>query len=229
MNAEDVLREFYLALERATGEGNIHKARAAARAIGLKFTNQDSSVWLKPFIDAAAKRRTASAPVAALILGTGNEHESAPVRHLNGTTNGLTRGKVVPSTSLRIPFSAENGKVNTNGATGPPEWLARLRVDVKALGPTKLCDLAGEARILFARWDAAQHGHFCRDEGKNRREGLRLAPVFARLGAAKREAFEGMTCAEYARAAKRWLEMRGGKPFHNPFEVEAAIEYEEVT
>lgn len=110
LNPQQVVVEFYIALERATGEGNIHKARTAARAIGCNFTNAESSRWLKPFIEKARARRQ-SAPVAAPLRhlnGTGFENESAP---LLGTGNGLTRGNCIPGLipeagSLRSPACA---------------------------------------------------------------------------------------------------------------------------
>lgn len=90
-DSRSVVIEIYLALERATGEGNIQKARKAARAAGFSFTNGESAKWLRPFTEAAAKRRAApvTAPVTAPVLST--------KRHLSGHPNGLARVIGTPS------------------------------------------------------------------------------------------------------------------------------------
>lgn len=49
-DAKALLIEFYLALERAqVGPVSVHRAIAAARAVGAKFRNAEAYMWLAPF------------------------------------------------------------------------------------------------------------------------------------------------------------------------------------
>lgn len=107
MTPRSVVIEFYVALERATGEGSVDKARKAARSLGLKFTNAESAKWLAPFTAAAGKRRENGAQ-----NGVNNKHETA------GTTAGdlgLARDKGIPSL-----FLIDSSLRSSSGAASQP-------------------------------------------------------------------------------------------------------------
>ena len=165
VNPRQIIVEFYLALERATGEGNIHKARAAARAIGLKFDNRDATVWLKPFVDAASERRvpstsasTDSAPVAAPVLITEQHHGSS-------TTNGLARDNCIPSIVLASEPSVPQHKPKQPRLhfVPPGEESARAMLEavwerVEARVGSALTKTAWKARNKRSALEMAQAG-----------------------------------------------------------------------
>ena len=211
MSAEKIVIELYLAIERATGSGNIHKVRLAARSLGYKFTNKDSSDWLKPFIAAAAAR--SSAPLAAPEVGTdiqvpqhegGYEEnqvpqgcESAPDRHLNGTANGLTRDKVIPSL-LAEPSAlpAKKSQASTQGNPPPSHRPLKLPLDAQVQDARRA--------ILAAVWDLIGRTPFSRTITKTE-WGRRNSRVALDL------ATNGVT-ADQCIAAYRAAEKRMGTP-----------------
>jgi hypothetical protein len=95
-NPRQVVVEFYLALERATGSGSVDKARAAARAVGCTFTNSESSEWLKPFTKTAgitAGKRLKNGVSNGVVIEHGTAGHSAA--NLGGH-NGLTHDNCIP-------------------------------------------------------------------------------------------------------------------------------------
>ena len=99
MNAQQIVVEFYRAIERATGRGSVDKARIAARAFGAKFTNAEASRWLEPFVKAADgfadRQRTGKR--------TGNQAQNGRTAEgSNGRVDGLTRDNCIPSKDLEL-------------------------------------------------------------------------------------------------------------------------------
>lgn len=139
--------ELYLALERATGEGNIHKAQAAARAIGYTFDNRESAKWLKPFIEDAQSRRAApaAAPKPAPDLST--------KQHL-GSTENSTRARVI---ELIPSIPGESSELLRNSSSSPrvkKTRAVRERKNRKLPFDREILDRRDA--ILHAVWDQLQ-------------------------------------------------------------------------
>lgn len=131
-DSRSVVVEIYLALERATGEGNIQKARRAARAAGFSFRNAESVEWLRPFTEAARVRRGApiGEPVGAPVLSTNGHHSG----HLDGLARGNCTPSLIPVDSLRS--STRNGEPKRERAIKLPfdrETLDRRNAILKAV------------------------------------------------------------------------------------------------
>lgn len=164
MNPQQILVEFYLALEKATGHGNIEKARAAARAIGCKFTNSESSAWLKPFIDAASKRQDERQPFGR---ADGRGIPSSTAGDL-GSINGLTRGNCIP---VKLP-TVPNSQVEPNGSTHKPKRapLLPLEAEERKARDTIIAAIEPELRpaLRGMTWTAwrQRNGRTCMDMAK---------------------------------------------------------------
>jgi hypothetical protein len=139
-NARQVVIEFYLALERATTHGNIEKARAAARSIGCSFTNAESSLWLKPFIDAAEQRQDSRQEVRQ-----GNHEE---IGRTNGRTHGLTRAVKVSLFEDPVDSSLRSSSVAATAAPAKKPRQQKLPYDRSILDR--------RVAILKAVWQRVQ-------------------------------------------------------------------------
>lgn len=123
---------------------------------------------------------------------------------------------------VRTPGGAKNG---VTAAAVMPAWLAEQVDSLYAVKDVELRTLTVDQRGTLARVFAAFCGNVRRDEAKNKAKGYALLAAFGKLSASKHG---DMLVRQYLRYGLKTLELRGRRPFHNPFDVEAAIEYKAV-
>lgn len=103
-------------------------------------------------------------------------------------------------------------------------WIAALADKFRPLGRKRLNDLDRDQRLVLARGFAAVCAGYRISESGNVNKAQQLVGTFARFCRVKR--FEDLTVRQFVAYGLRALKLRGGKPFHSPYDVEAGINYE---
>jgi hypothetical protein len=236
-DARPLVIEMYKAIEKAEGRGSVDRARAAARAAGATFSNAQSMVWLKPFIEAAAVRLQSERRKN----GVENKHETADIRRDDQPAVGLARDKVIPKTSnsssLRSDGPPELFESSTasNGAKparrkpkAAPDtaWVEPLLVEARKLKPVAIRDLSADTgRRIFSRYHAFTFGGCTKNEHTNKLRALDVAKGLARMS--RSEVYGGMTCGEFVGYAQKVHAERNSKPWFDVFLVIAYCEFEQ--
>jgi len=103
-----------------------------------------------------------------------------------------------------------------------PSWARELAAAFADLHRVQLRNLTPEQRIVVGRFFAAICSNCNRDEKVNRTRGLTAAHAIAKMGVGRSD---DMTALQFAKYAWKTLELRGGKPFYKPFDIDLAVKY----
>lgn len=103
-----------------------------------------------------------------------------------------------------------------------PAWARELATAFAQLHAIQLRNLTPEQRIVVGRFFAAICSNCNRDEKINRTKGLTAAHSIAKMGVGRSD---DMTALQFAKYAWKTLELRGGKPFYKPFDIDLAVKY----
>jgi hypothetical protein len=234
MSAQQVVVEFYLALERATGEGNAPKARRAARAIGFHFDNRQAAKWLQKYVAEAEKRR--AGPNTGATAGPPYKEAQAQVQartesaHDKGIPNSKppVSGSIEPSTPLMLPsmngsVPSENGhRRRRNGKPPDTAWIAPMAQAAKALADKRLDALTVEERFVVARWHVFKFANCNKSEAHNRAKAALVATGLTRL--AQSREYASLTVLDYIGMALETWELSGRVPIYSAWRATAAIE-----
>lgn len=118
---------------------------------------------------------------------------------------------------------ASNVKVVEPDEVASEPWLQELGDRLFDFSKATLGDLSLDQRKILGRVHAAIFAGYRRDERKNANKGAALVASLARMANSR---FRDLTCREYLLYGLKVLELRNGKPFHSPFDIEAVVEYE---
>lgn len=163
--AQNLVIEFYLAIERAEGKGSVDRARAAARAAGATFSNPQSAIWLAPFTKAAAEKRTEN----GVSNGVGFTSETAGSAAEKRTENGLARDKVIPT----LPGLEPKGSSDTPVSRTPAQKRLKLRTpaEIVADEALKILEPLVRPHAVSVSWTAWKQ--------RNRQTAVRMAETMS--------------------------------------------------
>lgn len=239
MNAQQIVVQFYLALESAKAKNLVERTRVAARAAGATFTNSEASAWLSKFTSVTRAKREAKGHFAGSTPTNGQVSDGhadgllSTIRTDGRTENGLTRVKGISESLVLFP-NGKSPEVPKPKKTAKPKpstaWVGPLRAEVAVLEPKQLRHLSADERHVLARCHALEFGNCTVSETTNRSKATGVASglVYLVRDIERNPSTVDITAREYLVYARRVWERRGRSPWFQPRDILAEVELESV-
>jgi hypothetical protein len=228
MNAQQEAVALFKFLESRGFRPSTRSVSRALRDQGMTFREERLRLWLKPFRDASGTHRAEKGTQKTSTRDAASTAADATGTRLRARDKvSLVSGDSV-SSSLHSSDTVQPAiaglhlaepRKNRRRAEPDRSWIASLERELEPLLDQDLDHVTPAARLVVMRVFALRYANFSAHEGRNRDEGMRLAPQLLALVEKELRAGRAVGVRDYLRDAEKAWHLNGERPLRTAWAV----------